>query len=421
MSHCLIFDIGKTNKKAFVFDEDYRIVFEKSAQLPESLDDDGDPCEDLELLRNWILSTHDDIRSNPLFDIQALNCTTYGASFVHLNYEGKPVTSLYNYLKKYPPDLLEAFIRQYDAAGQLSLQTASPLLGHLNSGLQLYWLKHCKPQVFDTISYSLHLPQWVAYLLGRPMCSETTSLGCHTMLWDFEQNDYHHWVKNEGIDGKFPPVFKAGFGAAFYSPNGLHDSSAALVPYMACFEEPFALISTGTWCITLNPFNEEPLSPEELARDTLCYLTPQGKPVKAARYFGGHEHDAAAKQIADKYGLSPDFFMNKKDNELHQMALSDYKRFVYEELMPRQADSIRMALGNTSVRKLFVDGGFSKNAWYMSALAHFFSDFAVFSAEVAQATALGAALAVHADFHATSVAPPPHLISVRSWKEYGAF
>ena len=26
------------------------------------------------------------------------------------------------------------------------------------------------------------------------------------MLWDFQKNDYHDWVKAEGIAEKFPPL-----------------------------------------------------------------------------------------------------------------------------------------------------------------------------------------------------------------------
>ena len=33
-----IFDIGKTNKKIFLFNEEYEIVFEQSVQLEETLD-----------------------------------------------------------------------------------------------------------------------------------------------------------------------------------------------------------------------------------------------------------------------------------------------------------------------------------------------------------------------------------------------
>ena len=43
-----IFDIGKTNKKLFLFDEDYKIVFEKNECLTEIKDEDGDACEDLQ-------------------------------------------------------------------------------------------------------------------------------------------------------------------------------------------------------------------------------------------------------------------------------------------------------------------------------------------------------------------------------------
>jgi glycerol kinase len=42
-----------------------------------------------------------------------------------------------------------------------------------------------------------------------------------------------------------------------------------------------------------------------------------------------------------------------------------------------------------------VDGGFSKNEWYMRLLARAFPQVEVFAAEVAQASALGAALMVY--------------------------
>ncbi len=49
-----IFDIGKTNKKVFLFDEDYKIRFEKSTELPEIQDEDGFPCEDIHALTQWV-------------------------------------------------------------------------------------------------------------------------------------------------------------------------------------------------------------------------------------------------------------------------------------------------------------------------------------------------------------------------------
>ena len=56
-----IFDIGKTNKKLFLFNENYEIVYEKSTQFDEITDEDGDPCEDVELLSKWVVNTFDEV------------------------------------------------------------------------------------------------------------------------------------------------------------------------------------------------------------------------------------------------------------------------------------------------------------------------------------------------------------------------
>lgn len=235
-----------------------------------------------------------------------------------------------------------------------------------------------------------------------------TSLGCHTMLWDFRKNDYHDWVKKEGLVEKFPPIAQ--------TATGLHDSSAALIPYLATMQEPFVLISTGTWCISLNPFNTEPLTPEELAQDCLCYLTREGRPVKAARYFGGHEHEQAVKKIAREYGVEDDFYKTAQASggvayPDFQNAQDAYARMM-EQLVAKQVASTRLALGNSPVRRIFVDGGFSGNRLYMRLLTAAFPQMEVFAAEVAQATALGAALAVHADWNTRAV--PSHLISLKN-------
>ncbi|MEO6283990.1 MAG: carbohydrate kinase, partial [Dyadobacter sp.] len=61
----LIFDVGRTNKKLLLFDEHYRLVFENSEQLPETVDEDGYACENIDLLTNWIRRSFLEISSNP--------------------------------------------------------------------------------------------------------------------------------------------------------------------------------------------------------------------------------------------------------------------------------------------------------------------------------------------------------------------
>lgn len=104
-----IFDIGKTNKKVFLFNEAYEVVFEKSSTLPETTDEDGYPCENLALLTEWVKNAFQEIAAMNTFNVVAANCTAYGASLVHLDKNGEPVTPLYNYLKPYPEVLTKNF------------------------------------------------------------------------------------------------------------------------------------------------------------------------------------------------------------------------------------------------------------------------------------------------------------------------
>jgi len=50
----IVFDIGKTNKKFFLFDKNYKEVVREYTELPLTTDEDGYPTEDLSALQNWI-------------------------------------------------------------------------------------------------------------------------------------------------------------------------------------------------------------------------------------------------------------------------------------------------------------------------------------------------------------------------------
>lgn len=294
----LIFDVGKTNKKIILFDEKYNIVFEESIRFEEINDEDGFPCEDIEALTKWIKFSVEKLLVNPNYNIKAINFSAYGASFVYVDNAGKPLLPLYNYLKPYPEHLLERFFNDYGSQEEFTMQTASPLLGSLNSGLQLYRIKYENSNVFAKIKYALHLPQYLSYIITQVPISEITSIGCHTNLWDFKFDTYHEWVSKEGVSKILPPIFKSDAciniemkGKNILVGVGLHDSSSALIPYQASFHEPFILLSTGTWCISLNPFNYNPLSKEEIQKDCLSYLTYQGT-VTPVREPLGHLVDA---------------------------------------------------------------------------------------------------------------------------------
>src|ERR1700733_2243235 len=97
-----IFDVGKTNKKLFLFDENYRVVYERSAQFIETVDEDGDACENLESLRSFVFDLLSQLSKLKEFSVRVVNFSAYGASFIYIGDDGQPLTPLYNYLKAYP-------------------------------------------------------------------------------------------------------------------------------------------------------------------------------------------------------------------------------------------------------------------------------------------------------------------------------
>src|SRR5882757_8001637 len=300
----VLFDVGKTNQKVFLLDEYYKIVWEQSQSLPETTDEEGEPCEDVEKLTAWVKDSYTAVLALKDIDIRAINFSAYGASFVHLGKNGKPVAPLYNYLKPYPAALKQKFYDRYGGEITFSMLTASPVLGNLNSGMQLYRIKEEKPGLYEQIRCSLHLPQYLSFLLTGQQYSEITSIGCHTNLWNFSQDHYHEWVYREGIINKLAPLRGsdsvlpvADIDKGVISGIGLHDSSAAMIPYLESFQETFVLISTGTWCISMNPFNDTPLTTAELQKDCLCYISYQGRHVKSSRLFAGYEHEQKVKKL----------------------------------------------------------------------------------------------------------------------------
>lgn len=436
-----IIDVGKTNKKFFLFDQSYRTIFEKTVTLRESKDLDGDPCEDIDQLINFVHETLQEVLLYKYYDLRAINFSAYGASFVCINDRGKPVGPLYNYLKAYPEELKNRFYSTYGGENEFSVRTASPVLGSLNSGMQLFRMKYEHPRQFVATKSALHLPQFISYLVTGEAYTDLTSVGCHTNLWDFSTQQYHPWVKEESLLPKLP-VMKRGDevisvkydGHEFVSGIGLHDSSAALIPYLMNFHEPFVLLSTGTWSITLNPFNHSPLTNRELEHDCLCYLSFTGKPVKASRLFSGNEYEREVKRLSAYFGknfrhyqsmpYNPDVLKSidtqekplKKESPFADRDLSAfssdeeaYHQLMYDLAM-QQYQSTKLVMDGGDVKKIFVDGGFSKNNVFMHLLAKLFPEVQVYATSMAQGTALGCALAIHASWNTEPI--PENLISL---------
>lgn len=427
-----IFDIGKTNKKFFLFDENYREVFKEYIFFDEIKDDDGDACDNLPAIQNWVKDLLSNALKDERFEVRSVNFSTYGASFVHVDGNGVPVAPLYNYLKPYPKKILQSFYKKYGDETKIALETASPALGMLNSGLQLYWLKYTKPDIFKKIKWSLHFPQYMSYLFSGTPASEFSSIGSHTSLWDYNKNDYHDWVYAEEIDKILPPIvatsrsFKMEVdGKLLKIGSGIHDSSSALLPYVLSEENPFLLISTGTWSISLNPFSDELLTKDDLENDCLNYMRTDGKVVRASRLLLGLEYNSQVEKLVvffnkeKRYDKTVEFdekifekILNAQVvyfhfENTHLMRLQPdktnfenfenfedaYHQLMYE-LVELQVQSANRAIGNTGIRQIYIDGGFADNEIYIKILAHSFPQYVIYSTQSPLGSALGAAMII---------------------------
>ncbi len=433
MSESLIFDIGKTNKKVFVFSHDYQVIDQEYVAFDEITDEDGVPCDDIDALSEWIISTSHKYCSDPDRDITHINFSTYGASFVYIDADGQRVGPLYNYLKPMPDELRQQFYQRYGAVGQLSRETASPALDMLNSGLQIYWLKHMRPELYARVTHALHLPQYLSYLLTVEQYSDYTSIGCHTMLWDFDSGQYHSWVHEEGIDQLLAPIVPSTHSVATQIAGrnvqigvGIHDSSAALLPYFDRASGEFILISTGTWSIVLDPNNQDLLSDEEIQQDCLNYMSINGDAVRASRLFLGEEYKIQVEKLNLHYQLGRDhhrsiafdkgiynqlqkrgvhhfkfkYFVHHETEE-YGADLSIFPDYIYAyhqliwDLMAEQEKSISLAIAGEVPPIIFIDGGFADNEVFVEMMKMRYPTAKIYVSQSPIGSALGAAMVVN--------------------------
>lgn len=446
-----VFDIGKTNKKVLLFDEKLSVVHQSEEKFEEIKDDDGFPCDDIDKIENWILNTLKELAESKEYEVKAVNFSTYGATLMYTDEKDDRVTPIYNYLKPMPEETVNPFYSRYGGVDEFSRKTASPALGMLNSGLQALWLKKNKPGVFSSVKNIMHFPQYCSYLLTKEVVSEYTSIGCHTAMWDFDNMEYHKWLADEGIELPEPVSNSKTFNAVdpafrFKVGTGIHDSSASLAPYILGSEKKFILLSTGTWSINMNPFNYDPLTAEELEKDCLAYMSISQKPVKSSRFFLGHIHDMNLERLneffkADKNryktvklntetakemlegdpvffseGIPEDF--TDKTADLSQFGSFDeaYQQMVIDLACVLEESVDLIIPKDDTIEDIYISGGFARNEIFVRALATLYSSKQVYTSEVDNATALGAAMVVYNEFGGKAL--PGMNLGLQSWKPF---
>ncbi len=424
-----VFDIGKTNKKIMLFDQNLKVVYVKQQRFELLTDEDGFELENIDSLLAWVKESLDKIIEENVYSIKAVNFSTYGASLMYLDENGEKLTPLYNYLKPLDKKISDEIYNNYGGVNEFTRITASPALGFLNSGLQIKWLQDTKPEVYSKVKDILHFPQFLSYSFTSEITSEYTSIGCHTAMWNFDEMKYHQWLSDYNINLPQPISNSTLFDTNYSNKSikvgiGIHDSSSSLVPYLLANQSEFILISTGTWSIVMNPFNEEPLTAQELEEDCLCFLSVNQKQVKSSRLYLGYIHEVNTERICSHFGVPSDSFksiklnhsvLEKLNSKYHlqkaffangipndyldtEVDLSQfesfeeaYHKFIFD-LVQYQIHSIENVIPKSdNSNKIYISGGFAANDIYLKLLSSYFVDKEIYTSKIDNASALGAA------------------------------
>ena len=422
-----VFDIGKTNKKLIVFDEDLKPLFEDKTRIGEVVKN-GILCDDAERIVAWMKSSFHNVLKR--YDVKALAVTTHGATVTYLS-GGKLGFPIVSYNHDIDEKIRRMFYEEFGDPFSLYSITGTPPWGRLlNVGVQIYWFKKSYPEKFAETDTMLFFPQYLTYELSGIKSCEVTSSGCHTYLFDLRKKWWSLVAEGLEVDQRFPeftevwrPIGELSIdGSEIAVTPGIHDSNASILPYVARGRE-FVFASTGTWCVFMNPYSGFNPRREHLEQNILYYADPFSRPVKSLIFPGGYEHDHYVKLIEEKFGVSPlgispslevieeilkrrrDFitpglveksgrFPYSKPRIIGDLFFKD-PRYAYHVLNLSLAIQSYAAVESISEEKkldVIVQGGFANNEIYLLILSALLPDSKVLRSGFSETTGLGAAL-----------------------------
>lgn len=415
-----VIDIGKTNAKVVVIDTGSGEEIAGEKQANPVLRDGIYPHYDVEMLWRFILSALQRFGQKPGFD--AISITTHGASAALLDANGDLAMPVLDYEHGYPAAIEAAYrgIRPDFA------ETGSPQLPvGLNLGAQIHFQKTAFPDDFSRVRSIVTYAQYWAGRLTGIQATETTSLGCHTDLWNPRRKSFSSLVARLGIEHLMAPVRSAFDVLGTIRPSltletglsphmpvycGIHDSNASLLPHLLRRDGDFSVVSTGTWVVNFAIGGVAgALDP---TRDTLLNVDAFGRPVPSSRFMGGREYEMLAQQfgkaeeeaieaalggviangmmllpsVVSGSGPFPDRAARWIGDENATAAERHAATSLYLALMTEFSLSLIGRKG-----PILVEGPFASNALYLKALAGF-AETEVTAVEGSTGTSAGAAL-----------------------------
>ncbi len=449
----IVIDIGMTNKKVAVYDDALRQVTADYRSFPPLMRD-GLETHDLEGMEKWFLERIAAAAS--MYPVRVIAVSTHGASFVCVGEDGKPCVPCVLYTHEPGDAFHAHFYELFGGSEALQAKTGTPnFKAMINSAKGILFAKERYPKEFAKTKHLLNYPQYWSFRLSGIAGAEGTYTGCHTYLWDWTEGRWSDVAWKLGINGMLPEglrdswdilgtvspetIRKTGLSPDVIVTMGIHDSNSSLLPHFAKKGEGgFILNSTGTWCVLMNPVSVYGFGPDELGKVVFFNQSAFRTPVKTAIFLGGFEFESWMNliiEVSEKSGIPP------FDKALYDSVLSDKSLFILPELVsgsgqfplskpraieegktypiggiqdgssfpPSFLDSgkaaaalhISLAIqtlvaieraGIDASKEVYTEGGFRMNKPYNALLSAALKDNRVYLTNIAEATALGAAM-----------------------------
>lgn len=431
MTVIVVMDIGKTNAKLCVVNASSGKLESSVTTETRTLDSGPYPHLDTSSMWAWFVAGLKQL--GKVHSIQYIVVTAHGATAALLDDDGLVMPVM-----DYEFSGLDDYRDQYDQQCDSFEHTYSPKLPlGLNVGRQLYWQRERLPAQFGKAKYLLPYVQYWSWLLTGIPVSEVTTIGSHTDLWNPLERTWSDFAQREGFASLFPPMMKAdqvlgplsdevssatGIGSECQVLVGIHDSNASLIPWISSRQEPFTVMSTGTWVIIFavgTPL--QGLPPE---RDTTANVNIHSDPVACARFMGGREFAAIAGE-GELVTASIDDVVRLIDEDI--MALPAFAEAggpypgVTGEIRASRALSAgeRYALASLycalvsdeslhwckSAGDIIVEGAFARNELLLQCLAVYRHQQSVFASTDTTGTTMGAAMLATSNVSAPRLQP----------------
>ncbi|MFO7822209.1 MAG: FGGY family carbohydrate kinase [Lentisphaeria bacterium] len=345
-SPCIaVLDIGKTNKKVVAYDAQLNVLKTAVRRIDE-VERDGFVSDNVEEIRNFFFEKLCEF--NREYEVKAISISAHGATFCCIDENGDLSVPQVSYTTDPGPELDQKFYAEFGAPEELQKETATASFNLLlNVARGIYFVRDKFPEGFARTEHILNYNSYWGYLLTGNVGAEYTYMGCHSFLWDFHANQPSSVARKMGIADMLPTPLnhpwdvlgtispavaqETGLAPDTILTHGLHDSNAALVPYMCSVDHDFVLNSTGTWCVDMHEADDVRFTDEELGKTVFFNLNAYGRPVKTSIFLGGAEFEAYADILKSIHG---DLEKPQFDPELCQQVINDQRYFIMPSVTP---------------------------------------------------------------------------------------